>query len=134
MKRMAGLTAVLLSAALGAMALAGCDTGTNPETHNTQDNFKGKKWQSGPSAMNMWNVWDFGNDGTFEFTHYHNADTPDPRGTYSYRVEDGKLFVTPPGGTETYYVFDFAANGKSFTLDPVPGGGNNTYTLDTPGQ
>jgi hypothetical protein len=104
MKRKFGLKAVFVGLALGFLVLAGCDTGVNPdnsETHDSTDNFKGKKWQSGPSAMNMWNVWDFGNEGTFQFTHYHTAEHIQDNGVYTYRIDDNRLYITPPGEAET---------------------------------
>ncbi|MDR0583521.1 MAG: hypothetical protein LBG57_04125 [Treponema sp.] len=91
------------------------------------DQLAGKAWRSGPNDMNMWNVWDFKADGTFNFVHYHSAENPDPRGIHHYQLQDNTLHVKAPDGKETSYTVHI--DGTTFTLSPAAGGGNNTYTV-----
>jgi hypothetical protein len=129
-KRMA--KAFVIGVIFSLLALAGCDTPVNDDP-DTMDNFKGKTWKSGPNAMNMWNVWEFKNDETFQFTHYHSADNPDPRGQYAYYVEDGVLYTTAPDGGKNNYSFTFADNLQSFTITSTPHtGGSAVYALVHP--
>jgi hypothetical protein len=126
-KRMA--KALVIGVAFSLLALVGCDNPVNDDP-DTTDNFKGKTWKSGPNTMDMWNVWEFKNDGTFQFTHYHSADKPDPKGLYSYSVEDGVLYTTAPDGGKNNYSFTFAENFKSFAITSEPhSGGSAIYTL-----
>ncbi|MDR1932788.1 MAG: hypothetical protein LBQ57_08220 [Spirochaetales bacterium] len=104
--------------------------GSVPESRTFADNFAGKKLKSGPSAMDMWNVWDFKNDGTFEFTHYHSEHHHEGRGTYSYLVQGNFLVTVAPNTASSPYavsVYAFSGDGP-FTLTPTPAGGNAVYT------
>jgi hypothetical protein len=127
MKRTVTVMMALVVLALGSMSLTGCETEDNPDT---TDNFKGKSWESGPNGMGMWNEWAFSNEGTFQFTHYHNAEHPDNHGTHSYYVENSVLYVTAPDKTKSEYKFTFAGDKKSFKITSTPHtGGDDTYTL-----
>jgi hypothetical protein len=118
----------LLVLLIGSINLTSCDSHMSAKP-DTTDNFKGKTWKSGPNDMGMWNEWEFKNDGTFQFTHYHGVNMPDPRGLYSYNVKDGVLYTTAPDGTTASYSFKFADDDKSFTITsvPHPGGGGGLY-------
>jgi hypothetical protein len=118
----------VLALVLGIMVLAACAT-SGGATHGgaVHDQLAGKAWRSGPNDMNMWNVWDFKTDGTFNFIHYHSAENLDPRGVHHYQLQDNTLRVKAPDGKETSYTIHI--EGTTFTLSPAAGGGNNTYTV-----
>jgi uncharacterized protein YjlB len=92
----------------------------------------GKKWRAGNSADDMWNVWDFKADGTFDFAHYHSADHAEPRGSYSYFIQ-GKFLVTaaPKTASTPYEVnaYSIETTDISLALTPAPKGGSIFYTL-----
>jgi hypothetical protein len=122
------LWTLVVSMIISLLVFAGCDTPTNSENRDTTDNFKGKTWQSGPK-MNMWNVWEFGTNGSFHLTHYHTATNSEDRGSHAYRVEDGVIYTTDHTGASVSLSAVFAADGRSFTLSGDYSGGNRTYTL-----
>ncbi|MDR2142857.1 MAG: hypothetical protein LBP29_00625 [Treponema sp.] len=103
------------------------------------DSLKGKKWRSGLNAGNMWNVWDFNEDGTFQYIHHHSETNTKDVGLFSYFVHNGYLVTVAPGrkNTETGPSFDpyqvSAYSLKSldltFSASPAASGGSAAYTL-----
>jgi hypothetical protein len=104
-----------------------------------EDSLKGKKWRSGLNAGNMWNVWDFNTDGTFQYIHHHTETNTKEVGLFSYFVHDGYLITVAPGekNTETGPSFDpytvSAYSLKSldltFSANPAASGGSAVYTV-----
>ena len=79
------------------------------------DVFAGKNWNA-PRRNNMYDRWEFGNDGTFHFWHVHHGEPLD-RGVYLYEAKDGVITITKEGEHEgTVYTYTFS--GKTVTLTP----------------
>ncbi|MDR2343073.1 MAG: hypothetical protein LBD86_00905 [Spirochaetaceae bacterium] len=108
----------ILAALVLSLAFAACaTTGENYAELAAQglDVFAGKNWNA-PRRNNMYDRWEFGNDGTFHFWHVHHGEALD-RGVYRYEVKDGALTATKEGSGETAsYTYTFS--GKTFTLRP----------------
>ena len=79
------------------------------------DVFAGKNWNA-PRRNNMYDRWEFGNDGTFQFRHIHFGEALD-RGIYRYEAKDGKLSITGEEGGEARH-FAYVFKGNTVTLTP----------------
>ncbi|MDR3114300.1 MAG: hypothetical protein LBU25_02135 [Treponema sp.] len=129
---------IFLSSALGTSVYS--LEHTVPVSRTLTDSLNGKKWKSGLNANGMWNVWDFKNDGTFQYVHYHTETDTKDVGDFSYLVNGGFLVtVAPsPSNTETgptvpaYQVdaYGIKDGGLSFSLSSAASGGSAVYTLE----
>jgi hypothetical protein len=120
------LAALVLSLALAACATTG---GANYEEQAAQgvDVFAGKNWNA-PEHNNMYDRWEFNNDGTFHFWHVHHGEPLD-RGVYRYEVKQGILSATKEGtGENAAYTYVFS--GKTVTLTPAEHEGGEHGTAE----
>jgi hypothetical protein len=87
----------------------------------------------------MWNVWEFKDDGTFQYVHYHNETLTKDVGLFSYFIRDGYLVTVAPGERNTemgptfspYQVNVYELTREvslSFTLASPASGGSPIYT------
>ncbi|MDR2370346.1 MAG: hypothetical protein LBD71_02600 [Treponema sp.] len=115
----------LIFAIFGVTAFTACaGTGENYAEQAAQgaDVFAGKNWNA-PRRNNMYDRWEFGNDGTFHFWHIHHGEPLD-RGVYRYELKDGIITITKEkeeGGSRYAYVF----SGETVVLTPWRHGENN---------
>ena len=79
------------------------------------DVFAGKNWNA-PRRNNMYDRWEFGNDGTFHFRHVHFGEPLD-RGVYRYEAKDGVITITKEDGGEPRH-FAYVFSGNTVTLTP----------------
>ena len=80
------------------------------------DVFAGKNWNA-PQQNNMYDRWEFGNDGTFRFRHVHFGE-PLNRGVYRYEAKDGTITITRgDGGKPRRFAYVFSGNTVTLTPD-----------------
>jgi hypothetical protein len=112
---------IIVTLVLGFALFACATTGENYAEQAAQgiDVFAGKNWNA-PRRNNMYDRWEFGNDGTFHFWHIHHGEPLD-RGVYRYEVKDGIITITKEGedGQSRY---SYAFSGKTVALTPYQHG------------
>ncbi|MDR2447533.1 MAG: hypothetical protein LBD58_09670 [Treponema sp.] len=109
---------------------------------NAGDSLKGKKWKSGLNSDDMWNVWDFKNDGAFQYVHHHTETNAKDVGLFSYFIHGGYLVTVAPREKNTemgpsfepyqvsaYSYTAFGAGFAGFKVTSAPLGGGSTYTI-----
>jgi hypothetical protein len=79
------------------------------------DVFAGKNWNA-PRRNNMYDRWEFGNDGTFHFRHVHHGEPLD-RGVYRYELKDGVITIAKEGAGESA-AYTYVFRGSTVTLTP----------------
>ena len=79
------------------------------------DVFAGKNWNA-PRRNNMYDRWEFGNDGTFHFRHVHFGEPLD-RGVYRYEAKDGVITITKEGDAPRHFAYAFSGNTVTLTPD-----------------
>ncbi|MDR0722255.1 MAG: hypothetical protein LBF75_05595 [Treponema sp.] len=108
-------------------------------TRTARDSFKGKKWRSGLNPNSMWNLWDFNDDGTFQYIHHHTETNTKDVGLFSYVVHGGYLVTVAPREKNTemgpsfepYQVSAYSLQSLdlTFSASPAASGGSAVYTL-----
>jgi hypothetical protein len=110
----------ILGLLLSIMASVSCTTtrGTNYAELAVQgiDVFAGKNWNA-PEHNNMYDRWEFSDDGTFHFWHIHEG-TPLDRGVYRYEVKDSIITIAKEGD-EDHRHYAYVFSGNTVTLTPV---------------
>jgi hypothetical protein len=79
------------------------------------DVFSDKNWNA-PRRNNMYDRWEFGNDGTFHFWHVHFGEPLD-RGICRYEAKDGVITITKEGDEPRHFAYAFSGNTVTLTPD-----------------
>ena len=89
-----------------------------------EDVFAGKNWNA-PRRNNMYDRWEFRDDGMFHFVHVHEG-KPLDRGMYRYEANNGTISIVK-AGEENAMVYTYEFKGKTFILTPAPSEGEGSH-------